>query len=209
MKHAPDLSLNVHRAALALRSASATAEATGCGQVVVVSSARAGEGKSFLAGLLARALAQQQDGEVLLVDAGLTLQPERSGGPGLASLLGGQQALASLLQPGSPPGLWHLRRGEAYHASQLFRSARLKDSLAAMRQRFPLTVVDAPELAASGALLTHADHCLLVVDASRTPAQAVRAALDAAQAVTRLPPERLLGVMLNRQPRGLPRWLGG
>lgn len=207
MMQAPDVSLNVHRAALALRAVAPAVP--GQGRVVVVSSARAGEGKSFLSGLLARALAQQQDGEVLLVDAGLTLQPERSSGPGLASLLGGQQALASLLQPGSPPGLWHLRRGDGYHASQLFRAARMHEALAAMRQRFAMTVVDAPELAACGALLTHADACLLVVDSARTPAPAVRAAVDAARAVSRLPAERLLGVVLNRQPRGLPRWLGG
>ena len=109
-------SLSVHRTALALREAAAGA--TG-GSVVLVTSARPGEGKSLMAGLLARALASHQEGQVLLVDAGLTATAERSGGAGLAGLLAGADP-DGLVQAGSLPGLWHLPRGDAYHASQLF-----------------------------------------------------------------------------------------
>lgn len=197
-------SLSVHRTALALREA---AEGSG-GSVVLVTSARAGEGKSLMAGLLARALASHQEGQVLLVDAGLTAAAERSGGAGLAGLLAGADP-DGLVQAGSLPGLWHLPRGDAYHASQLFRSARLRAGLAPLRQRFGITVVDGPELAACGALLAQADRSLLVVDASRTPGPAVKSALENALATARVGGERFVGVMLNRQPAGLPRWLGG
>ena len=198
-------SLSVHRTALALREAAAGA--TG-GSVVLVTSARPGEGKSLMAGLLARALASHQEGQVLLVDAGLTVTAERSGGAGLAGLLAGADP-DGLVQAGSLPGLWHLPRGDAYHASQLFRAARLRAGLAPLRQRFGITVVDGPELAACGALLAQADRSLLVVDASRTPGPAVKSALENALATARVGGERFVGVMLNRQPAGLPRWLGG
>lgn len=197
-------SLSVHRTALALREA---AEGSG-GSVVLVTSARPGEGKSLMAGLLARALASHQEGQVLLVDAGLTATAERSSGAGLAGLLAGADP-DGLVQAGSLPGLWHLPRGDAYHASQLFRSARLRAGLAPLRQRFGITVVDGPELAACGALLAQADRSLLVVDASRTPGPAVKSALENALATARVGGERFVGVMLNRQPAGLPRWLGG
>jgi hypothetical protein len=48
-----------------------------------------------------------------------------------------------------------------------------------------------------------------VVDASRTPGPSVRSALETAQATAQVGAERFAGVMLNRQPAPLPRWLGG
>lgn len=199
--------LSIHRAALALRESSAAAEG---GAVVLVTSARAGEGKSTVAALLARALASHLEGDVLLVEAGLTatVGVDKRAGAGLAGLLSGVP-VDSLVQAGNAPGLWHLPRGDGYHASQLFRAARLRDGLMPLRKRFPLTVIDGPELAACGALLAQADSNLLVVDASRTPGPAVKAALDNALAIARIGSERLAGVVLNRQPAALPRWLGG
>lgn len=199
--------LSIHRAALALRESAAAGAG---GAVVLVTSARAGEGKSTVAALLARALASHQEGDVLLVEAGLTEAAgvERRSGAGLAGLLSGAP-LDTLVQVGKMPGLWHLSRGDGYHASQLFRAARLRDGLMPLRKRFAMTVVDGPELAACGALLAQADSNLLVVDASRTPGPTVKAALDNALAIARIGSERLAGVVLNRQPAALPRWLGG
>jgi Mrp family chromosome partitioning ATPase len=199
--------LSIHRAALALRE---SADAGAGGAVVLVTSARAGEGKSTIAALLARALASHQDGDVLLVEAGLTATAGggKRSGAGLAGLLAGAP-LDSVVQVGTVPGLWHLGRGDGYHASQLFRAARLREGLSPLRRRFALTVVDGPELAACGALLAQADSNLLVVDASRTPGPTVKAALDNALAIARIGSERLVGVVLNRQPAALPRWLGG
>lgn len=200
-----DHTLTIHRTALALRAA---AEGQATGQVVLVTSARPGEGKSLMASLLARALATHQEGDVLLVDAGLSPGVERQGGAGLAGLLAGTPP-DGLVSAGNLPGLWHLPRGVGYHASQLFRGARLRAGLAALRRRFPMTVIDGPELAACGALLAQADRNLLVVDASRTPGPSVRTALETAQATAQVGAERFAGVMLNRQPAPLPRWLGG
>ena len=197
--------LTLHRAALALREFS---EARSEGLVVLVTSARPGEGKSMLAGLLARALAAQQEGDVLLVDAGLTAPLERRTGAGLAGLLAGA-APEGLVSAGNLAGLWQMPRGEGYHASQLFRAHRLKAGLAALRRRFPMTIVDGPELAACGAMLSLADRSLLVVDAARTPGPAVRSAVETAMATARVGADCFSGVMLNRQPAPLPRWLGG
>lgn len=201
--------LDIHRTALALRTLEAPAGAAG--RVVLVTSARAGEGKTFVSGLLARALASQRDGDVLLIQAGpggLALGAAQ--GPGLRGLLEGQ-AVAELPRPAGAdtPGLWQLPPGEGLEPAHLFRAAHWRSGLAALRQRFAVILIDGPALSAVGALLSVSDRSLLVVDASRTPGPAVRGALDAALAAAGLPPSHVAGVLLNRQPRGLPRWLGG
>ena len=180
------------------------------GRVVLVSSTRAGEGKSFVAQGLAAALARQQDGDVIWVDAAFDRPPadtdiSRRGAAGLSEImtLGSLQGLAPA---GSGPGrLWRIGRGVLAQPALLQRPAAVDKSLKALRAGFALVVLDAPSLDGCGALLAHADACVLVVDSRRTSRQAARAAL----AEARLAPERLAGLVLNHRPRPIPRWLGG
>jgi len=181
------------------------------GRVVLVTSTHAGEGKSFVAQGLATALARQQDGDVIWVDAAFGRPPadadniSRRGAAGLSEImtLGSLQGLA-------PAGagaerLWRLGRGVLAQPALLQRSEDVAKAMMALRAGFALVVLDAPALAGCGELLAQADACVMVVDARRTGrGQARRALME-----SRLGPERLAGLVLNHRPRPVPRWLGG
>jgi len=181
------------------------------GRVVLVTSTHAGEGKSFVAQGLATALAQQQDGDVIWVDAAFGRPPadadniSRRGASGLSEImtLGSLQGLA-------PAGvgtdrLWRLGRGVLAQPALLQRAEAVAKALMALRAGFALIVLDAPSLAACGALLGQADTCVMVVDSRHTSRGEARRALMEA----RLGPDRLAGLVLNHRPRPVPRWLGG
>ena len=143
------------------------------GRVILVSSTRAGEGKSFVAQGLAAALAEQQDGDVVWVDAAFDRPPAdgdifRRGAAGLSEImtLGSLQGLA-------PAGvgserLWRLGRGVLAQPALLQRPGPVGKGLAALRAGFALIVLDAPSLEGCGALLAQADACVLVIDSRRT-----------------------------------------
>ena len=180
------------------------------GRVVLVSSARAGEGKSFVAQGLAAALAEQQDGDVVWVDAAFDRPPadddiSRRGAAGLSEImtLGSLQGLAPAGV--GPDRLWRLGRGVLAQPALLQRPDDVARSLTALRAGFALIVLDAPSLDGCGALLSQADACVLVVDSRRTSRREARQALAEAQ----LGPDRLAGLVLNHRPRPIPRWLGG
>ena len=180
------------------------------GRVILVTSTRAGEGKSFVAQGLAAALAEQQDGDVIWVDAAFDRPPAdddifRRGAAGLSEImtLGSLQGLA-------PAGvgrdrLWRLGRGVLAQPALLQRPDDVAKGLTALRAGFALIVLDAPSLAGCGALLAQADACVLVVDSRRTSRREARQALAEAP----LESGRLAGLVLNHRPRPIPRWLGG
>ena len=139
------------------------------GRVVLVSSTRAGEGKSFVAQGLAAALAEQQDGDVIWVDAAFDRPPAdddifRRGAAGLSEImtLGSLQGLAPAGV--EPDRLWRLGRGVLAQPALLQRPDDVAKGLTALRAGFALIVLDAPSLAGCGALLAQADACVLVVD---------------------------------------------
>jgi Mrp family chromosome partitioning ATPase len=179
--------------------------------VVLVTSTHAREGKSFVAQGLAAALAQQQDGDVIWVDAAFGRPPadadniSRRGASGLSEImtLGSLQGLA-------PAGvgtdrLWRLGRGVLAQPALLQRADAVAKALMALRAGFALIVLDAPSLAGCGALLAQADACVMVVDSRHTGRGEARRALME----SRLGPDRLAGLVLNHRPRPVPRWLGG
>jgi Mrp family chromosome partitioning ATPase len=180
------------------------------GRVVLVSSTRSGEGKSFVAQGLAAALAEQQDGDVIWVDAAFDRPPadadiSRRGAAGLSEImtLGSLQGLAPAGV--GPDRLWRLGRGVLAQPPLLYRPDAVRKGLFALRAGFGLTVLDAPCLDECGALLAEVDACVFVVDARHTSRHAAQQALAEAH----FGPERLAGVVLNHCPRPVPRWLGG
>jgi len=180
------------------------------GRVVLVSSTRSGEGKSFVAQGLASVLAEQQDGDVIWVDAAFDRPSadadiSRRGAAGLSEImtLGSLQGLAPA--GAGPQRLWRLGRGVLAQPALLQRPDAVTKGLTALRAGFALIVLDAPSLDGCGALLAETDACVMVVDSRYTSRRAARQAL----ADARLGPERLAGLVLNHRPRPIPRWLGG
>jgi succinoglycan biosynthesis transport protein ExoP len=200
------LALSTHDRLHAAGSAAVSGDASAGGQILLVSSARAGEGKSFVAQSLARQWVDQHRDDVLL----LSVQLAGSSAPGAlprglgewlitAELPGTQRSATSL------PICHRLAAPGGVVAASLFQLAAIDAALMRLRPHYASIIIDAPPLADCGVLPRLADATLLVVDASRTPAHAVQTALSEA----RLPEGRFAGVVLNRQPRALPRWLGG
>jgi Mrp family chromosome partitioning ATPase len=180
------------------------------GRVVLVTSTRAGEGKSFVAQGLAAALAALQEGDVVCVDAAFDRPPadgdiSRRAAAGLSEImtLGSLKGLAPVDHDSGR--LWRLGRGVLAQPALLQRPDAVAKALMALRAGFALVVLDAPALGGCGALLAQADACVMVVDSRRTPRGAARRAL----ADARLGPDRLAGLVLNHRPRPIPRWLGG
>jgi MinD-like ATPase involved in chromosome partitioning or flagellar assembly len=178
------------------------------GAVILVTSARAGEGKSFVAYGLARALADQQDADVLWVDAAFDTTPA------VADMARDAAGFADVVTQGSLDGigfagggdrLQRLGRGTHAPSPLLYRPEGVRKGLAALRAGFALTVIDAPSLEDCGALLAEVDACVMVVDARHTSKHAAQHALAASS----IEPGRLAGVVLNHRPRPIPRWLGG
>lgn len=128
------------------------------GHVVLITSALAGEGKSFVARQLACSMTQPAERQAALVAIG--------------------------------------EGGEALRRDALFRPAELALSIDKLRTRHALTLVDGLRLAECGALLQQADALLLVVDARRTPPQAVQRAMRLAG----VDAGRFAGAVLNHAP---------
>ena len=180
------------------------------GRVVLVSSTRSGEGKSFVAQGLAHVLAEQQHGDVVWVDAAFDTPPKETdvfarGASGFSEImmLGSLQGLAPA--GAGPDRLWRLGRGVLAQPSLLQRPEAVRKGLRALRAGFALAVLDSPSLGACGALLSEVDAVVLVVDSRHTSREAAQQALaDAA-----IGPDRIAGLVLNHRPRAIPRWLGG
>lgn len=159
--------------------------------VVMVTSARPGEGKTFVACNLALSIAQERDFGVLLVDADVR-HPSVARSLGLSA----ERGLTDILgDPSLDPGDVMIRAGNLRNlaviaagrktasAPELFasqRMARLIDDFAS-RYRDRITIIDTPPALASSepsVISLHAGQTLLVVEADRTSARAVTSALS-------------------------------
>jgi tyrosine-protein kinase len=169
--------------------------------VVVVTSARMGEGTSTTACNLAIAMAEAGN-RVLLVDANLRnprvsdylgLDPF----PGLVDVLAGRMVWQYARQPWNRGGFDVLTAGPYPHNhSQLLASYSLADLFADMRNHYDFIVVDTPALLAvsdAAAVAARADGVVLAVQHRQTSQDQVAAAVDALNTVS----ARLLGTVLT------------
>lgn len=179
------------------------------GRVVLVTSARTGEGKTFVACGLATHCAAHGKNRVLLVDANFDhpMLGKLYGCPdasGFAEVLlaGGRRDVP--LYPGAVPGLEILHAGKSARRGLLFNPEAVSSFLSTASRTFPLTVVDGPILRGGGVnLAAGVDGVVMVVDSSRTRREVVAGTLTDLGA----PRERLLGVVLNKRVRHIPRLL--
>ena len=173
-------------------------------QVVVVSSALAGEGKTATVLNLAMAIAQSKEKRVLVIDgdlrrpnvaAYLGIHPGSGSNSGLTGVLEGKcepldavvclDALELYVMPVT---------GESSNPTELLSSERLALMIEEMREYFDFILVDSPPVmpfADARLLANHSDAVALVVRAGMAPYETVEKAIDV------LPPGRILGVVLN------------
>lgn len=158
-------------------------------RVVAVTSALAGEGKSFASLHLAISFALERGLSVVLVD-GDSARPTLSRAlgcsesPGLLECLEGSASLDAALRATSVPRLWFLPAGRTeLGAAELYSSPPMAQVLnhALARFRDVVVVCDTPPLlltVEARALVDAATQALLVVKANSTPEGAILQALD-------------------------------
>lgn len=174
------------------------------GNILVVTSAAPGEGKSFVSAHLALALAAV-DQRVVLVDADLRRPRlhtifDRQRSPGLADVLLGRRNAAEVLRPVNKQGLVLVPSGlPAGQAAELLSLHAFRRFLDGLRSDFDWIIIDSPPVMAvsDAAVLAHdATGVLFVASADLTSLEAAESAiteLDAAGA-------RIVGAVLNRAP---------
>lgn len=185
----------------AIRSRLERLNSNGRLQLLAVTSAVKGEGKSVTAANIAVVLAQDATRRVLLVDADLRRPKVQrlfglEDGPGLAEYLQETATWEDVVRPTAFFGLTVLTAGAAVaHPSELLASAQFEGFAAEARARFDLVVVDTPPLypiSDVNFLAEAVDGVVLVVRAHRTSRAIIRVAAEA------LPAQKLLGTVLNR-----------
>lgn len=191
-------------------------------QVLGITSAIAGEGKTTIASGLATALAEDRallgfgrDQETaLLIECNIGAPPEDprlavQPGPGLVQLLRGECKLDEAIRATGVERLAIMpiggpRSAHTHDFPLAIRTTALPELMTGLRSRFGLVVLDLPAVLNSTdtrVLARIADQVVMVVRAGVTPAKLVRQALD------ELGEEMLLGVVLNDIKSDLPSWL--
>lgn len=159
------------------------------GNLIMVTSALAGEGKSFTAINLAMSIAAEQDNTVMLVDADvarpsvlrvLGLPP----GPGLLDLLEDSATMANVLLKTNIDKLAILPSGTPHsRATELLASDAMRNLLDDMASRYSdrIIIFDSPPLlltTESRVLASHMGQIVMVVQADRTLQSDVQNALS-------------------------------
>lgn len=170
----------------------------------MITSIRAGEGKTTTAINLALAFAREYSQTVLLVDCDLRAQKihdylgvESDGG--LGDYLMSDRPLNDLMiRPGIDKFSLISGGKTIPDSTELLGSPKMKALVAEMKERYPERYVflDVPALLERADALTFApqvDGIIVVVEAGRTASQ------DIKKAMGMLPPEKFLGFVLNRQ----------
>jgi exopolysaccharide/PEP-CTERM locus tyrosine autokinase len=177
--------------------------------LIMVTSAMPGAGKTFTAMNLARSIALELDHTVVLVDAdlpraSLTESMHLLQEPGLADLLLNESAsVESLLYRTTVERLQVLPAGSANSGSTELLASHRMAAVAAELRRVPgrIVVFDSPPLliaSEAATLARHLDQYVLVVESLVTSQQAV---IDG---VNKLDSRKPIGLILNKTERGFP-----
>ncbi|QQS55330.1 MAG: tyrosine-protein kinase family protein [Candidatus Competibacteraceae bacterium] len=184
--------------------------------LIVVTSARPGEGKTFTACNLALSIATERNRTVLLVDADV-IKPSVAKTLGFEADLGlvdflidDQLDLADVLVDTNVPSLTVLPAGGQHHLStELLAGENMRRLAIEMSQRYPDRVVifDSPPLLATteaSVLARLMGQVVMVVEAGRTQQSQVK------EALALLDPNQIVGFVLNKT-RGFsgPDYYGG
>ena len=180
------------------------------GNVIMVTSALPGEGKTYTTINLAMSIASERDRSVLVVDCDVIKHSLSSlfgldKHPGLIDLLEGSVAgMRDVMLNTDVPSLKILPAGHSHdYSTELLASdemGRIMDEIAA---RYPdrIIIFDSPPLlmtSQSVVLTNHAGQILVVVEEGVTPQKAVL------ESISKLDPNKVIGTVLNKRSRLSP-----
>lgn len=180
----------------------------GRGRTVLVTSARAGEGKTYVSRMIASCMAELSTDPVLLVDASVE-RPSLHMGFGIPNEAGFtdcmtagafEQAATCAVAPGN---LFVLTAGSTLKPGLLFKPQVFETFLSQSSERFGLVLIDGGTLATTGCMPHHVDGVIMVVDSSRTRREVVQGVMGLAKADR----NRYLGAVLNKRVQYIPRSL--
>lgn len=174
-------------------------------EVITVTSASPGEGKSTVAANLALVLAQGPH-PVLLVDADLRRPTVAQtfglvADVGLSDVISGRATVQEAVQPTGIPQLHVMAAGQIPpNPSELVSSGALVSLMDELRLHYRVVIDSPPLLAVSDAavLATRFDGAIMVVDAQQTRLDSLERSLDSIRRVN----GTVLGVVLNRTREG-------
>ena len=193
-----------------------TAQEVEQGNLIMISSALPGEGKSYSTINLAMSMASELDRTVLLVEADVARPaickylgipaPEK----GLIDYLDDSSIkLSSIILNTNVPKLSILPAGRYHqHATELLASENMKALMEELSHRYPDRVVlfDSPPLLITSeavALSELVGQLVLVVEAGKTQQDIIK------EALTKLNPDLVVGVLLNKMEGGSRPGYGG
>lgn len=172
---------------------------------ILVTSAVAREGKTFVTTNLAQAIVRQPDCRALIIDADLRCSRLHvplgaPSGPGLAEYLRGEADEMAIIQHGQQGNLCLIPGGvEVTNPSELLANGRLKILLNRIAPVFDWVFIDSPPclpVADSSVVAGLCDGVLLVVRAVSTPAEVAQRACQELQG------RNVIGVVLNAAEAG-------
>ena len=183
-------------------------------QVIAITSATAGDGKSLTTLNLAGALAQSPETRVLVIDADLHrpsvaryLGIDGTDGPGLTNAIEGDGcSLSSIARDLGRSNLCAVPAGRCSGGTyELLNSARFQSLLTEARGAFDYVLIDTPPLVPlpdCRVIGRWVDGFLVVVTAHHTPRRALAEALDL------LDPGQVIGIVFNGDDRPLTPYSG-
>jgi capsular exopolysaccharide synthesis family protein len=180
-------------------------------EVLMVSSALAGEGKTTVSLGLALTVAQDYpERRVVLVETdvenpSLANDFAVEAAPGLVDCILGEEPIEAAFRPSFLDNLHLVPVGGPVRGNgRALRSSRMASLIDALRQTYDLVVLDSPALLVNSdsvMLSDLADGAILVVRAGVTPASTV------AKAIEQIDESKLRGVVLNGSKSAIPGWL--
>ncbi len=182
-------------------------------KTILVTSPNPEDGKTSLVTNLAITLAQLGSGEILVIDGDMR-RPNLHDilavpkAPGLSTYLTGQAELADVVVPSRIPNLSVIPAGRVpVNPSELLASARFKQALETLGQRFAYIIIDTGPLfgVSDGMILAgQVEGVVLVLRQGRASRDAAQRAIRSLMSVR----ARLLGVILNDVEIGSSRYYG-
>ncbi len=181
-----------------------TASLVDKGNLILVTSALPGEGKTTTAANLALSMKQEKDHTVLLVDCDINKQGTSklfglSGKPGLVDVLEDESlSIGDVLLRTDIPQLCLVSAGKGdEYVTELLASQRMSDIVAEIASRYDdrIIIFDAPPLLPTPqtqVLAGLVGQIVFVVEAGKTPQMLVE------EAVEMLPEEKAVGILMNK-----------